>query len=69
MNKNKILAKYLTQHNALGTQKDAVDKAAFDVAHRKIWTDCDIELKARKVKLESQGIDSPELRELKMMSP
>lgn len=69
MNKQEIQQKYLELHNALGTPKDAKDKEAFDTVHRKIWADCDVELKARKTELEARGLDSVELRELREMYP
>lgn len=55
MNTEEILEKYRAQHDALGAQKDAPDKEAFDIAHRQIWADCDQELKARKVELKAKA--------------
>lgn len=52
---DKINAKYLALHNALGTRKDALDAEAFDIAHGKIWADCDVELKTRKEKLKAKS--------------
>ena len=69
MNKETINQKYLELHNALGKRKDAEDKEAFDIAHRKVWADCNTELKARKVELEMQGVDGSELKELQIMFP
>jgi len=60
MNTEGILKKYLTKHDALGKQKDAPDKEAFDIAHRQVWSDCDNELRARKVELEAKASLSEE---------
>ncbi len=52
MKADKINAKYLALHNALGTKKDAVDKDLFDQQHRQIWNDWETELKAKLSKSE-----------------
>lgn len=57
--KDKINAKYLALHDALGSRRDAPDKELFDQQHRQVWADCDIELRARKVKLEAQTTLTP----------
>ena len=68
MNKVEIQKKYLTQHDALGKQKDAPDKAKFDQEHRAIWHAYDVELSGRKAELEARGNlsdnEQKELREL-----
>lgn len=65
-----IEAKYLAQHNALGSPKDAADIEEFNKQHRKIWTKCGEELAKRKVKLQAQDTLTPEeqqeLRELEI---
>lgn len=69
--KAEIQAKYLTQHDALGTWKDAGDKELFKQKHGEIWHNCDVELQERKTYLETQINPIPEeqqeLRELQAM--
>lgn len=68
MNKNEINAKYLVKHDALGKQKEAPDKEAFDVAHRKIWSDCKVELTARRDELQANLTPTvEEAEELKVL--
>ncbi|KKK78083.1 hypothetical protein LCGC14_2847150 [marine sediment metagenome] len=68
MSREEILVRYLAQHNALSTRKDAPDKALFDQQHRQIWADCDAELKARYGELKGKTAltteEQTELREL-----
>lgn len=60
MNTEEILAKYLSEHDALGAQKDAPDKEAFDEAHREVWRLCDEALRERLEELEDKDHLSPE---------
>lgn len=73
MNTTEIKAKYLAQHDTLGSRKDAVDKALFDQQHAPIWADCDAELRERKAYLEAQASltadETKELAELERMFP
>ena len=73
MTKREIEDKYMLLHNALGRQKDAPDRELFDQKHRKIWADCNIELKQRKDELLNKPELSPEekaeLSELEDMFP
>jgi hypothetical protein len=55
MNTTEIQQNSLLLHNALGKRADTENKAAFDAAHSKIWTDCDQELKTRKALLEANA--------------
>ena len=73
MNKQEIQAKHLVLHDALGSRKEAVDKELFDQQHRKVWTDCDVELRVRKSELEAKSSltsnEAKEVGELRMMFP
>ncbi len=46
----------IRKHTALGRQRDATDREAFDVAHRQLWADQDYELQLRLWELEAQPI-------------
>lgn len=65
-----ILKKYQDQHSALGRQRDAVDREAFDTAHRQIWANCETELEDRRVELTAKpelvGTEREELARLNM---
>lgn len=50
---NEILEYYLTVHNQLGQQVDAKDKETFDIEHRHIWGNCDLQLRERMSELEA----------------
>lgn len=71
--KAEIQAKYLAEHDTLGTRKDAADKELFDQQHRQIWIDCDIELEARFVELAIKPTlskaETLELSELEVLFP
>lgn len=71
MNTEEIVQKYLANHDALGSQKDAENKDKFDKQHRKIWARCDEELLKRRVKLEAKKRltpeEQPELEDLRYM--
>jgi len=71
--KNEILKSYLTQHDALGTRKDARDKEQFDIDHRAVWAACDAELRTRKVELQEKPsptqAEAAELAELTQQFP
>ena len=71
--KNEILKSYLTQHDALGTRKDATDKEQFDIDHRAVWAACDAELRTRKVELQEKPsptqAEAAELAELTQQFP
>jgi len=71
--KTEIQTRYLEQHDALGTRKDADDKELFDQQHAQVWRDCDVELEQRKDKLKAKPVlakdEQIELSELTMMFP
>ena len=73
MIKSEIQVKYLAQHDALGSRKDAIDKELFDQQHAQVWADCNAELKARKDALKAKASlsskEKAELSELTMMFP
>lgn len=52
---NEINDKYKAIHTALGTQKDAPDKAKFNNDHRALWSSHQAELSALRVILQAKG--------------
>lgn len=51
---NEILNRYLHLHSELGQQVDAKDRETFDIKHRQIWGDCDVDLRDRMSELEAK---------------
>lgn len=59
-NMRAIQRSHLALHNALGIERDAVNKVLWRQQHGKVWVDCKKELLARKAELVTKDTLTPE---------